>query len=189
MAEAVQLTYGYPTGCGSTSFTIPAAQQCHTNTVCTTQPSARMYLEPTTCAPIQQTTCVTAPLAPIYRPQTIQIHMPAAPVEEKVPCECFESIELSDDERVIEPTPLPERIEIGAPKEELDLIKGEIDNLTISLQDLMEMFKSNNDQVQKNFMVVERNMKVLDERLTENEKKTSINTVAIKLLRRDMDLM
>jgi len=38
-------------------------------------------------------------------------------------------------------------------------------------------------------MVVERNMKVLDERLTENEKKTSINTVAIKLLRRDMDLM
>jgi len=73
--------------------------------------------------------------------------MPAAPVEEKVPCECFESIELSDDERVIEPTPLPERIEIGAPKEELDLIKGEIDNLTISLQDLMEMFKSNNDQV------------------------------------------
>jgi hypothetical protein len=101
----------------------------------------------------------------IYRPQNIAIHLPAEPVKEEKPCECYEKIELSDEEEEI-PEPLPEPpIEVGASLEDIDFLKGELANTNSNLRDLLERFEANLELNANNFKTIQNNMKFLDEKL------------------------
>ena len=183
LGSAVKLNQYSFAGC-NTATMIPETMNCQTT--CMTQP--RTYIQQTCAQPIHQMTCVEKPMPTIYRPQNIAIHLPAAEKKEEKPCECFEKIELSDEEEKPETLPEPP-IEVGASLEDIDFLKGELANTNKNLRDLLDRFEANLELNANNFKTIQNNMKFLDEKLNEHELKINKNTEDIKMIRRELEIL
>jgi large subunit ribosomal protein L17 len=192
---AVQLQSKYCAPCG------PCMPSCATT--CTTscgccqpapivhvQPTQRCYSEKLVPVPMPQTTYIQAP-APRCAPQPhITVLNLAAEKKEKCEPKCcppvFDRVELSDDEPVPEP-----RIdfEVGVEQSEFDNLKNVVFALRNQIADLEDAQKMATEVIQKNMSTLMNNLKMLEERMNEQDLKINKNAQDIKDLQRQFELM
>ena len=132
-----------------------------------------------------------APCAP--PPQYTILNIAGPPAPEKKPCcveePCcpqFDRVELSEDEE--EPM-IPEIRNVGVELSEFELLKNVVFGLRGALAELQDSTETNQEVIAKNMLVLQGNIRLLEEKLMAQNTMVETNTMEIKGLRAEMALM
>lgn len=119
---------------------------------------------------------------------------PTPPCVVKPPCQCYESIDLSDEDTEEDIPEIPEVPigvipEVGATEEELDVLRFKLDSLATIISKLTSKFESNQLNVENNFKKMEQNVRFLGAQIAQNTKEIAKNKSWIEDLMKEFDLL